>query len=320
MNYRALLSATAIISASFSPFTLITAADAATYAASANPPSSADMQAVCDALDSDGAGTDYQVILTEGTPALGSPTNDLSTITDDESTRVADHSSASSPYGAKSFYSAPGKHGGSVNLFATIGYPGITYAGSLVDQNVDRTETDTYNFTCQVQHYEVVDTQTVDTPAVPPTGCYTNPGHDSCVIGDHWCPDVESVNWGHNVGNCIFNEVTPGQPGGTETEDVYGYANVGTAVPESLTDGPYFYDTVLYAAGASEPTVSVTETDAAPYFAGDVVVCNNPGKKGGTWTAQNGWTDMTKCTTLYFNSAPLISGANVFHSNSLPAL
>ena len=97
MKYRALLSATAIISASFSPITLISAADAATYAASANPPSSADMQAVCDALDSDGAGTDYQVILTEGTPALGSPTNDLSTITDDESTRVADHSSASSP-------------------------------------------------------------------------------------------------------------------------------------------------------------------------------------------------------------------------------
>jgi len=48
------------------------------------------------------------------------------------------------------------------------------------------------------------------------------------------------------------------------------------------------------------------------------VVCNSPGKKGGTWTAQNGWTDMTKCTTTYFNSAPYISGANVFSSNSLP--
>lgn len=319
MKYRALLSAAAIISTSFSPISLISAADAANYAPSANPPTAADMQAVCDTLDSDGAGTEYQVILTQGSVVQGALTFDTSTITDDESTRVADHSSASSPYGTKSFYSAPGRHGGSVNLFATIGYPGITYAGSFVDQNADRTETDTYNFSCQVQHYEVIGSHEVDVPGTPPDGYYTNPGTNPSGGGGS-CQGINNTNphWGEDIGACIWTQTAPGTPPTTETVDDYGYVNSGAAVPESLTDGPYYVDTVLYASHVSEPTVSVTETDNAPYFAGDVVVCNNPGKKGGTWTAQNGWTDMTKCTTTYFNTAPYISGANVFSSNSLP--
>ena len=324
MKYRALLSATAVIGASFSPISLTSAANAMSYAPSANPPSTADMQAVCDLLDTDGAGTDYQVVLTQGTVDYGSPTNDLSTIADDESTRVADHSSTSRPYGTKSFYSVPGRHGGSVNLFATIGYPGITYAGSFVDQNVDRTETDTYNFTCQVQHWEVVGSHEVTVPGdghyvVDPDAQGNEEAHtNECnAYNAAHAAGADQGFWGDTPkGNCMFvGSVTT-----TETVDDYGWANQGAAVPETLTDGPYFVDTVVYATHVSEPTVPVTETDNAPYFAGDVVVCINPGKKGGTWTAQNGWTDMTKCTTLYFNSAPYISGANVFSSNSLPAL
>lgn len=317
MKYRALLSATALVGASLSS---ITPANAS-YAPAANPPTESDMQTVCDTLDTDGAGTDYQVILTQGTVDQGAPTPDLSTITDDESSRVADHNSASTPWGTKSFYSAPGKHGGSVNLFATIGYPGITYAGSFVDQYVDRTETDVYHFSCQVQHYEVVGSHTVTTPPTPPQGYYTNNGTIPSQ-GQGSCQGINSANpnWGGDIGACIWHETAPGSDGGTETVDDYGYVNQGAATPESITDGPYFFDHVLYASHVSEPGVPVTETDAAPYFAGDVVVCNNPGKKGGTWTAQNGWTDMTKCTTTYFNSAPYISGANVFHSASLPSL
>ena len=279
------------------------------------------MQTVCDTLDSDGAGTDFQVILTQGAVEPGALTFDLSTITDNENTRVADHSSSSSPFGPKSFFSVPGRHGGSVNLFATIGYPGITYSGSFVDQNADRTETDVYHFSCQLQHYEVVGTHTVPTPPVPPEGFYTNPGTNPSG-GEGSCQGINNANphWGHDIGACIWHETAPGQPGGTETVEDFGWVNQGTPTSESLTDGPYFVDNILYASHVAEANKPVTETNNAPYFAGDGVVCNNPGKKGGTWTAQNGWTDMTKCTTAYFNVAPYISGANVFSSNSLPSL
>ena len=269
------------------------------------------MQAVCDTLAS---GTDYQVVLTQGGVDQGPKTFDVATITDNEGTRVADHSSPSSPFGPKSFFSVPGRHGGSVNLFATIGYPGITYAGSFVDQNADRTETDTYNFSCQVQERQVVDTEE---QIVPANGQYVWDGEHGqgkdCDAHNANHPSWWGIDRVHD--NCVFD----GDLQTTETVDIYGYVDSGPAVPETLIDGPYFYDNTVYATHVSEPTVSVTETDNAPYFAGDVVVCNNPGKKGGVWTAQNGWTDMTKCTTLYFNSAPYISGANVFSSNSLPA-
>lgn len=317
MKYRSLISATALVSTSFSPIFITPAY--ASYAPAANPPTTADMQTVCDTLDSDGAGTDYQVILTQGAVESGTPTADLSTITDVESSRVADHSSSSSPYGVRSFYSVPGRHGGSVNLFATIGYPGITYAGSFVDRNADRTETDVYHFACQGQHWEVVGSHEVNVPATPPEGYYTNPGTNPSGGGGS-CQGIDNTNphWGQDIGACIWHETAPGQPATTETVYDYGWVNSGAAIDESLTDGPYFYDNALYASQVSEPTVPATETDAAPYFAGDVVVCINPGKKGGTWTAQNGWTDMSKCSTTYFNTAPYISGANVFHSASLP--
>jgi hypothetical protein len=310
---RAILVATALLSSS-----ILSSPANATYAPTANPPTEQDMQNVCDALDTDGAGTDVQVVVVPGTVDYGAPAFDTSTITDDEDTRVADHSSSSTPYGTPSFYSQPGRHGGSVNLFATIGYPGITYAGSFVDQNADRTETDTYNFSCQLQHYEIVGSHEEGVPGTPAQGFYTNPQDNS--RGD--CAGISPANphWGHDIGACIWTEIAPGTPDTTITVDDYGYVNSGAATPETLTDGPYFYDNTVYATHVSEPTVPVTETDAAPYFSGDVVVCINPGKKGGTWRTQNGWTDLTKCTTTYFNTAPYISGANVFSSNSLPPL
>lgn len=313
MKYPALLSATAVISASLSSISLPTAANAFSYADAANPPSTADMQAVCDALI---PGDGYREIMTPGTVVQGTPTVDTSTIADDESTRVADHSTLSSPYGTRAFYGAPGRHGGSVNLFATIGYPGITYAGSFVDQNADRTETDTYNFSCQLQQWVVVGSHDVIVPADGEYVFDTVNGHGNgsdCDAHNANHPSWWGIDRYHD--NCVFE----GTLQTTTQEPTYDYRDSGAPVAESLTDGPYFYDTIVYATHVSELTTPATETNAPPYFAGDILVCNNPGKKGGTWTPQNGWTDMTKCTTAYFTGAPYISGANVFSSNSLPA-
>lgn len=299
---------------------LITTPSFATTATGPNAPSLSDMETVCAAYDSDGAGEDYQVVTTPGSVDMGAPTNDLSTVADIESTRVANHSSLSSPYGPRSFYGTVGRHGGSPNLFSTVGYPGITYAGSFVDQQVDQTETDTYHFSCQVQKWDVVGTHQEPVPAVPPQGYYTNPGTNPSGGGGS-CQGLSPDNphWGSDIGACIWTETAPGTPATTQTVNDYGWVNSGDAIPQTLTDGPYYAGTVPYASHVSE-AVAVTETNAPPYFAGDAVVCNSPGKKGGTWTAQNGWTDMTKCTTTYFNGAPYISGANVFSSNSLPPL
>ena len=306
--------ATALVSTSF-----ITTPSFATTAATASPPTTADMQAVCNAEDTDGLGTAYQVILTEGSVDAGTPTNDLSTVKDDETTRVADHSSLSSPYGTMQYYGNAGRHGGSVNLFATTGYPGITYAGSFVDQYVDRTQTDTYNFSCQLQHYQVVGSHDETVPGTPPQGYYTNNG--TLPSGSQGsCQGLSPANphWGEDIGNCTWHQTAAGTEDSTVQVPDYGYADVGSPTSHSIVDGPYYVDTVLYQAQASEPTVSVTETGAAPYFAGDGAVCINPGKKGGTWSAKAGWTHPEQCNTTYFNTAPYISGANVFSSNSLP--
>ena len=307
------IAALALLSTSFTPISLMTAP------ASAAAPSTGDMEAVCAALDSDGAGTDYQVVTTPGSVDTGTPTGDSSTIVNDESTRVADHTTSTSPWGTIQYFGNAGRHGGSVNLFALSGYPGITYAGSLVDQNWDRFQTDTYNFSCQLQHWEVVGSHTETVPGTPAEGYYTNNGTNPSN-NEGSCQGLSPANphWGTDIGNCTWHETAPAVPESTVEVPDYGWVNSGEASSHSLTDGPYYVDTVLYASAVSQ-AVPVTETNNAPYYAGDGVVCINPGKKGGTWTAKAGWNKPEQCNTAYFNTAPYISGANVFSSNSLPA-
>jgi len=277
------------------------------------------MEAVCATLDSDGAGTDYQVLTTPGAVDLGAPTGDSSTIVNDESTRVANHASSASPWGTIQYFGNAGRHGGSVNLFALSGYPGITYAGSFVDQNWQRFETDTYHFSCQAQHWEIVGYHTENVPGTPVQGYYTNPGTNPSG-GQGSCQGLNPDNphWGTSFGACEWHETAPAVPPSTVQVPDYGWVNSGAASEQTLTNGPYYVDTVVYATHVSQ-SVPVTETNNAPYYAGDGVVCINPGKKGGTWTAKAGWTHPEQCTTAYFNTAPYISGANVFSSNSLPA-
>ena len=307
-----LLAATALLTTSFTPIAVMTPAAAAV-------PSLADMQNVCAAYDLDGSGTAYQVITTAGSVDNGEPTGDESTIKDIESTRHGDPSSLQTPAGTRSFYSAAGRHGGSVNLFATVGWSAKLYAGSLVDQSIDRFETDTYNFNCQAQHWEVVGSHEEVVPGTPAQGYYTNNGTNPSG-GQGSCQGLSPANphWGQDLGNCTWHETAPGTEETSVTVDDYGWANTDSH-DESLVNGPYYVDTVTHATNVPE-AVSYTETTSAPYFQGDVVVCNNPGSKGGTWRVQNGWTNTAQCTTSYFLTAPYISGANVFSSNSLPPL
>lgn len=320
MKHRALVTATALISTSFTPISFMTAP------ASAAVPTLSDMQQVCSQYDTDGAGTGVRVVTTAGA-VDHSVASDSSTIKDVESTRIGDPASVQTPAGTRAFYSDPGRHGGSVNLFATVGWTAKNYAGSLVNQTIDEFQTDTYHFSCQTQTWQVVGHHDVTIPgiaAIAPNGWYTNPGHpvwESEAINTTICANGDGHPYGSDYGNCVFHAgpYMAGTPDTHQTVDDYGYADSGVATSETLSNGPYYLDTISYATLASEPTHSFVETTAAPYFSGDVVVCNNPGKKGGTWTGQNGWTDMTKCTTTYFNTANYISGANVFSSSSLPA-
>ncbi|MES2120567.1 MAG: hypothetical protein V4513_08340 [Pseudomonadota bacterium] len=303
----------ALLTTSFTPISLITAPAAAAV------PTLTDMQTVCASYDTDGAGTNIRVLTTAGNTDLGTPTGDESTIANIETTRKGNPSSLQTPAGTRSFYSAPGRHGGSVNLFATVGWSAKLYAGSLVDQSIQRFQTDTYNFTCDVEEWQVVGNHEVVVPGTPAQGYYTNSG-TAPSNGGGSCQGLSPSNphWGTDIGNCEWHQTAAGTEATSTFVDDYGYVNIASNA-ETLVNGPYYVDTVTYATDVPQ-AVSFLETTSAPYFQGDVVVCNNPGSKGGTWRAQNGWTDMTKCTTAYFNTASWISGANVFSSNSLPTL
>ena len=115
--------------------------------------------------------------------------------------------------------------------------------------------------------------------------------------------------WGTTPqGNCQF-EVT--QEAYVETIPAYNdpaaiVANEpGAAINQSQTDG----DVASFEEHGG--IVQVT----AEYHVGQVVICNSPGSKGGTWRVQNGYNGgsfagpAAGCNTPYFKIAPWGSGS-----------
>jgi hypothetical protein len=147
--------------------------------------------------------------------------------------------------------------------------------------------------------------------AVPPEGCYTNPGHSSCVVGDHWCGNEETAHWGHDFGNCVFVQTAPGEdayddpdtPAYNDPAAPVGDPEAGVAVNQDQTDSLGGFE-------PNGPRVDVT----AQYFVGKTVICISPGSKGGSWKAQNGYGGgsftgpAAGCNTPYFKIAPTNSG------------
>ena len=206
----------------------------------------------------------------------------------------------------------PFRIGGSVNMFgdqwATAGY----YPDSTFNYTADFNSMFAYAFSCNI--YDAVYHPLVpgeEHPAVPPEGCYTNPGHDTCIVGDHWCGNEETFHWGHDFGNCVFNKTKDGEDAYTDPDtpaywdDPVLFDNeAGVPINQDETDS-------LYAFEDHGGPVQVT----GEYHVGQVVICISPGSKGGSWRVQNGYNGgsftgpAAGCNTPYFKIAPTYHGS-----------
>lgn len=234
----------------------------------------------------------------------------------------------------------PMRIGGSVNLFgdqwATAGY----YPGSTYNYTASFDSTFANAFSCDISDavyhpavfhpavfHPAVTIPGQYHPAVPAVGCYTNPGHATCVVGDHWCNDDEAVHWGFSYANCIWN--------GTAAQDAYTDPDI--IVTPAYTDPEYttpaFNDPPAFVDNEAGTAVNQSQTDTlngfeangpridvtAEYHVGQPVICNSPGSKGGSWKAQNGYSGGSfsgagtppapGCNTPYFKVAPYYAGS-----------
>lgn len=282
-------------------------------AAHAAVPTMSDMQNVCAAYDLDEAGTEYQVVTTAGGISYGTPEVDPGEPTQNVNSHP-DLTAIPTPVGNWSFIGPVGRIGQSPNLFSAIEYTTAAYP-ELVDVQHFYHRIDTYNFSCQLQHWEVVDTVTV--PGTPPEGYYTNNG-TAPSNGQGSCQGInnQNPNWGEDIGNCIWTQTAPGTEGGTQ--DVMGWADSGTATPESLPNDVRSGTGLGYITDEFNQPTGSTLNVPGHYPAGTVAVCNSPSSSGpkgapGSWKNQNGYAGT--CSTTVFNSVGWLAGVeDMFHA------
>ena len=320
---RALLAATAVIGASFTPLMTTPAFATATGTPTpdgANSASAADMQTQCSALAAaqDQHNGDIWTGAVDPTSVVG--TLVAGSTTEDAGTRVIDQSSIQ-PTGTYvpshlEIRGNPYKIGGSVNMFgdqwATAGY----YPGSTYNYTANFDSNFTYAFNCIIS--DAVFHAAYTDPAVPMQGYYTvdpqAPGNsetnrENCdaftALGANdprpdwwgtyhaWCDFVKTADAIPPVFHPAYNSppvvVGTPQPGTPETQ------TETDTLPGFEPNGP-----ILYVTG--------------DYFVGQTVICISPGSKGGTWTAKNGYSGGSPtgpaagCNTPYFKIAPTNAG------------
>lgn len=196
----------------------------------------------------------------------------------------------------------PFRNGGSPNMFGIQDSVGGYYSASSYDFEGSFGSTFAHSFSCDisVQVYHAAWTEHV--PA-DPNGYYTNfdnghgNGHDNSGDGIQGsCAAINGIgytwpHWGEDTNQCIFNgeRAHDVQHEAYFDDDAFVANEAGTAVNQDQTD------TLLAHESAGEGYY-----DAATVVIGQVVVCISPGKKGGTWTQQNGYTG-SKCTTAWYD-------------------
>lgn len=192
----------------------------------------------------------------------------------------------------------PFRNGGSVNMFGIQQAVGGHYSNSSYDFEGQFTSTYSHAFSCDisVQVFHPGD------PPVAPDGWYTNPGHPTFEgdINLTICANGDGQPWGTSYGQCVFHP-GPYSPGteGTLDPDTFFANEAGTAVNQDQTD-------TLLAHEDFGEGFDTSET----LLIGTVVVCISPGKKGGTWTQQNGYTG-SKCTTTWYNGGAMVGVPNL---------
>lgn len=186
----------------------------------------------------------------------------------------------------------PYRNGGSVNMFGIQQAVGGAYSASSYDFEGLFTSTYAHAFSCdisvEVYHAPVL------IPGHPAEGYYTNSGTNPSDGGGS-CAGLSPANphWGSNLGNCIWTETGPAVEDSWTDETWDELAFVTNLPADAVTQDQ---EDTLTAHEDFGEGFSTEET----LLIGQVVVCISPGKKGGTWTQQNGYTG-DLCTTTWYN-------------------
>jgi hypothetical protein len=211
-----------------------------------------------------------------------------------------------------------GRNGGSPNLFADD-----AVASTVVYSNSTYETIDTFGGTVNYV-YSCLPTEKVVTPGTPGTpatpAVFGPEDFDRCVVRvagtgvvpGQYCKDPLNL-----LPNVLITPEVPGTPGTPETTDYLVRQNLSYGYPFG---------------GVGEVTASVTGTDSGVELNGGqfsfnnqnlrvtAVVCNSPGRIGGTWTPQNSYSGLN-CNNTFFSTARQVSGNNFglfIPSNSLP--
>ena len=317
MKYRALFSATALMSTSMMMITpaLATATGTPT-AAAADSTTLAGMQSQCNALAAahDLANGDIWtgVVVAGAVTQVAGPT--------ETGNRVVDHSSIQ---GTGIYVPAqleirgdPFKNGGSVNLFgdqwSTAGY----YPDSTYNYTADFSSTFSHAFTCNIN--DAVYHAAYDDPAVPVQGYYevdidapgdSTTNRNNCnaftALGDNVpLPDF----WGTHHAFCHFIKTADAIPAvhhnAYNSPPVFVANEAGTSINQDQSDN---------LSGFEEHGGVLPVT--AEFHVGQPVICISPGSKGGAWRTQNGYGGgnltgpAAGCNTPYFKIAPTYHGS-----------
>lgn len=316
MKYRALLSATALISTSLMTNPALAVATGTPVAAGPNSTTSADMQTQCDAL---AAAHDLQngdiwtgVVVPGAATLVAGPT--------ETGNRVIDQNSIT-PTGTyvpsvKEIRGNPVRTGGSVNMFgeqwSTAGY----YPDSTYNYTADFASTFSYAFTCNIN--DAVYHPAYDDPAVPVQGYYTvdaaAPGNSEANRAN--CDAFSALGtedprpdwWGTNHAWCDFVKTADAIPAvhhnAYNSPPAFIDNEPGTAITQDQSDS----------LSGFEPHGGIVQV-TGEHDDGQVVICISPGSKGGSWKAQNGYGGgsfvgpAAGCNTPYFKIAPITNGS-----------
>lgn len=300
MKLRALVTATALISTSFTPISLMTSQAAATPIAQADPgaPTMADMQAYCDNTYV-ATHSDPTVWKAEVTSATATPTAVLPV--PGTETQVNYRPDFNSTFSYANFLRVDDpltRTGGSVNMWGQSVFGAKIYDNTLYDVQMRFAHDVTYTWTCHVSEYVTTVTHVGGNDG----GGSGNNGQNNGLNeqdggngnGNNGCGNGNSGPNGTND-NCGGHDVT-------HSEWVFraDYAT-GTQTDTGIDDGTDITATNQQLAGQ---VAGVDYTVLGEFKPAGVrtLACINPGKKGGTWTAKNGYTG-ANCTTTYFNTA-----------------
>jgi hypothetical protein len=211
----------------------------------------------------------------------------------------------------------PYRIGGSVNMFGDQVATQKNWSGSEYDFTADYDTVTTFSYACNVSQLTEHYVEPTGEHGSPAEGYYTNNGTNPSGQGS--CQGLSPANphWGTHLGNCIWHETAPA------VEDTYVE---GYWVDDGVVDHPELTTTHTVDQTDTDYGVAGHEANGGPWsqqgswFAAQVAVCISPGKKGGTWTNQNGYLG-TKCTTTYFNEGHWSHGSQTSNGTyiSVPA-